>query len=259
MNHYISAIIVVLFVLIFCVVGCEFIPPEVITTEPVEKVAIANITAVDGSSLTGTATFTEAEMGVHAVIEIQNTTPGLHASHLHIGNCADVGPHWHPMGVPTGNIGIPVAEATLETPPIGIGEIGNIPVDENGTGVLEFTTPSGQLAEIRGTDILGKLILIHETGDTFRTHPHLHGSPMIHTDMKPRLHIPILWGQTEPVQATHLCTLAVLGQQVDLGTAHHLPGEAVSPHTHDLLELLLKCFLKPEQLVDPRIAFYYST
>ena len=34
---------------------------------------------------------------------------------------------------------------------------------------------------------------------------------------------------------------------------HHLPGQDVSPHTHDLLELLLKCFLKPEQLTNPAI------
>ncbi len=255
MNHYTSAIIVVLFVLISCVVGCEFISPEVITTEPIEKVAIANITAVDGSSLTGTATFTETEVGVHTVIEVYNATSGLHASHLHIGsNCADVGPHWHPMGVPTGTVGIPVAEARLDLPPIGIGEIGNIPVDENRTGVLEFTTPFWSIGGEPSTDILGKMILVHETGDTFRTHPHMHGSLMIHTDMNQGTHTHTV-GQTEPIQATHLCTLAVLGQQVDLGTAHHLPGEAVSPHTHDLLELLLKCFLKPEQLVDPRIAF----
>lgn len=255
MNHYASVIIVVLFVLISCVVGCEIIPPEVITTESVEKVAIANITAVDGSNLMGTATFTETEMGVHTVIEIHNATTGLHASHLHIGSdCADVGPHWHPMSVPAGTVGIPVAEARLDLPPIGIGEIGNIPVDENGTGVLEFTTPFWSIGGEPNNDILGKLILVHETGDTFRTHPHMHGSPMIHTDMNQGTHTYTV-GQTEPVKATHLCTLAVLGQQIDLGTAHHLPGEAVTPHSHDLLELLLKCFLKPEQLVDPRIAF----
>ena len=76
---------------------------------------------------------------------------------------------------------------------------------------------------------------------------------MTNTDTNQGTHIHTV-GQTEVLQATHACTLAVLGQQIDLATAHHLPGEAVSPHRHDLLELLLKCFLKPEQLVDPRIA-----
>ena len=41
--------------------------------------------------------------------------------------------------------GIPVVQATLDTPPIGVGEVGNISVSED------------------GTDILGKLIMIHET------------------------------------------------------------------------------------------------
>ncbi len=253
MNHYTSAIIVVLFVLISCVVGCEVIPTESITTEPVEKVAIANITAIDGSSLTGTATFTETDSGVHTIIEIHNATPGLHAAHLHIGsNCANVGPHWHPMGVPAGTVGIPVAEARLDMPPIGIGEIGNISVDQNGKGFLEFTTPFWSIGGEPNTDILSKMLLIHETGDTFMTHPH--ASPMDNPDTTPGAHIHTV-EQTESVHATHLCTLAVLGQQVDLETAHHLPGEAVSPHSHNLLELLLTCFLKPEQLIDPRIAF----
>ncbi len=257
MNQHIFFKIVILMLIFSCVVGCEIIPSEVITNESEEKTAIANITAVDGSSLTGTATFTETDMGVFTVIKIHNATPGLHASHLHIGsNCADVGPHWHPMDVPAGAVGVTIAEARLDVPPIGIGEIGNISVNENRIGVLEFTTPFWSIGGEPSTDILGKLILIHETGDTFRTHPHMDGSgsPMIHTDMHQGTHTHTV-GQTKPVLATHLCTLAVLGQQVGLGIVHHLPGEAVSPHSHDLLELLLKCFLKPEQLVDPRIAF----
>ena len=255
MNQHTSYMLVVLSTCVTCVVGCEFITPEVITTEPLEKVAIANITAIDGSSLTGTATFTETEMGVHTVIEIHNATPGLHASHLHIGsNCADVGPHWHPMNVPAGTVGISIAEASLDMPPIGIGEIGNIPIDENGTGALEFTTPFWSIGGEQSTDILGKLMLIHETGDTFRTHPHTHGAQIDNTDTNQGTHTHTV-RQMESGQAKHLCTLAVLGQQIDLETAHHLPGELVSPHSHDLLEILLTCFLRPEQLVDPQIAF----
>jgi Cu-Zn family superoxide dismutase len=239
-----------LFVLIITacfVIGCERIPTEVITTAPVNKVAVANISAIDKSSLTGTATFTETDNGVHVVIEVQHAVPGLHAAHLHIGSsCADVGQHWHPMDVPAGTAGVPVAEATLETPPIGIGEIGNISVDEDGTGVLEFTTPFWSVGGEPSTDILGKLILIHETGDTFQTNPHVGTGTHTHN-------IGQIQMETEMAQATHVCTLAVLGQQIDLDADHHLPGQAVSPHSHDLLELLLTCFVSAEQLVDPRI------
>ena len=78
--------------------GCEKIPTSVITAAPVDKVAVATITEVGGSGLTGTATFTEVDGGVHVVLEVQNAAPGLHALHLHTGSgCNDTGPHWHPM------------------------------------------------------------------------------------------------------------------------------------------------------------------
>ncbi len=241
----------VLIITAWFVIGCERIPTEVITTAPVHKVAVANISAIDGSSLIGTAMFTETDSGVHVVIEIQNATPGLHAAHLHIGSCADIGPHWHPINVPAGTAGVPVAKATLATPPIGVGEIGNIPVGENGTGVLEFTTPFWSVGGDLNTDILGKLILIHETGDTFQTNPHTH-STMSNTGIHSHT-IGQMQVGTEMAQVTHVCTLAVLGQQIDLDADHHLPGQAVSPHSHDLLEILLACFVSAEQLVDPGI------
>ena len=249
-RHYTSTIFAILIFIAGFIIGCERIPTEIVTAAPVNKVAVATISAIDGSSLTGTATFMETEGGVHVVIEIQHATPGLHATHLHIGSsCDDIGPHWHPMDVPAGTAGVSVAEATLDTPPIGIGEIGNIPVVEDGTGILEWTTPFWSIGGDPNTDILGKLILIHETGDTFQTNPHAHqtgGSTHTHTMGQ-------IQAGTEMTQATHVCTLAMLGQQIDLEADHHLPGQAVSPHSHDMLELLLTCFVSPEQLVDPRI------
>ena len=175
---FITLIVVTCFV-----TGCEKIPTEIITAEPVDKIAVATISEIDGSGITGTTTFTEVDGGVHVVIEVQNTTPGLHAMHLHIGSsCADAGPHWHPMGTPAGTPGIPVVQAALNTPPIGIGEVGNISVDEDGAGTIEFTTPFWSLGGDPNTDILGKLIMIHETGDTFLTNPHAHQTNM-QTDM----------------------------------------------------------------------------
>ena len=226
--------------------SCERIPTQIITTEPVEKVAVAVISEKDGSGLTGKATFAEMDGAVHVRIEIQNAVPGWHAAHLHIGTCADVGPHWHPMGIPAGTIGVPVAEATSDMPPIGVGEIGNIPASEDGTGVLEFTTPLWSLGGDPSTDILGKLMLIHETGDTFQTNPHVH-----HTGTGTHTHnIGQMQMEMEMVEATRFCTLVVLGQQIDLEMEHHLPGQTISPHSHDPLELLLSCFFTPEQLLD---------
>ena len=245
-----TCVLLSVLILIACfVIGCERIPTNAITTAPIDKIAVATISAIDGSSLTGTATFTETESGVHVVIEIKNAAPGLYAAHLHIGSgCDEVGPHWHPMDIPAGSVGVPVAEATLGTPPIGVGEIGNIPVGEDGSGVLEFTTPFWSIGGDPSTDILGKLILIHETGDTFQTNPHAGTGTHSHN-------IGQMQTGMEMTQATHVCTLAVLGQQIDLDVDHHLPGQVVSPHSHDLLEILLTCFVSAEHLADPAILF----
>ena len=174
--RYHTYIVLIAIIITTCLaVGCEKIPTQVITSEPVDKIAVATISEMNDSGLIGTATFTEMDGMVHVVIEIQNATFGLHAMHLHIGNsCTDAGPHWHPMEIPAGTPGIPVVQAILDTPPIGVGEVGNISVGEDGTGILEFKTPFWSLGGDPNTDILGKLIMIHETGDTFLTNPHAH-------------------------------------------------------------------------------------
>ena len=159
-------------------IACSDIPTRILTSVSVDKVAVAAISQIDGSGLTGTATFIEVDGGIHVIIEIQNATPGLHAMHLHTGSSTDAGPHWHPMGTPAGTPGIPVVQATLDVPPIGIGEVRNIVVGENGIGTIEFTTPLWSLGGDPNTDILGKLIMIHETGDTFLTNPHVHQTDM---------------------------------------------------------------------------------
>ena len=248
------AALITLIITACLVSSCERIPAQVITTEPVDKIAVAVISEKDGSGLTGKATFLETDGMVHVRIEIQNATQGLHAAHLHIGTCADVGPHWHPMGVPAGTVGVPVAEATPDMPPIGVGEIGNIPVGEDGTGVLEFSTPLWSLGVDPSTDILGKLMLIHETDDTFQTNPHAHHTaigmseiPTTHAGTGAHTHN---IGQMEIVEAIHTCTLAVLGQQIDLELEHHLPGQTINPHSHEPLELLLSCFFTADQLLD---------
>ena len=178
-KHHTCKIIITLIIATCLVTGCEKIPTQIITIEPTAKIAVATISEIKSSGLTGTATFTEMDGMVHVVIEVQNATPGLHALHLHIGSsCDDIGPHWHPIGIPAGIPGISIVQATLDTPPIGVGEVGNISVGEDGTGILEFKTALWSLGGDPNTDILGKLIMVHETGDTFLTNPHASHMPM---------------------------------------------------------------------------------
>ncbi len=198
--------------------GCEMIQ----TTLPMDgvsvKTAVATISGLDENSITGTATFMEMEGAIHAVIEVQNASPGLHAMHLHTGtSCLDVGLHWHPVGIPAGTVGVPVAEATQANPPIGRGEIGNVLVGETGTGRLEFTTPLWSLGGSPDTDILGKLILVHEVGDTFEAMPH---------------------GQHLPDNTS----------MVEMGaTEHHHHDAGTPPHSHDEMPLSAQGMEMPDK------------
>ena len=154
--------------------GCERIPTEVTMLVPAGKTAAATITEKLGtdSGITGTAVFMETEGTVHVRIEIQNAAPGLHAAHLYNGaDCTNAEGHWHPTHIPIGTIGVPIVEATPDMPPVGRGGIGNIHVGEDGMGTLEFTTALWSLGGDPSTDILGKLLMIHEKGDTFETPP----------------------------------------------------------------------------------------
>ena len=171
---YMYTVLITLIIATCILTSCEKIQTQVITATSVEKVAIAVISEIAESGLTGTATFREVDAGVHVVIQLQNAVHGNHAMHIHTGSdCAlDWGPHWHPTSIPPGVNSVPVVYATPDKPPIGVGEIGNIFVAKDGTGTLEFTTPFWSLGGSANTDILGKLILIHETGDTFISKSH---------------------------------------------------------------------------------------
>ena len=183
--------LLVVFSAILCnLLACDRVQKQTdhtVSPEVTLNQAVAVIHEINGSGLIGTATFTQMKGMVHVIIEIKSASEGLHASHLHDGDCAEIGPHWHPMSIPSGYSGVPVAEATLEVPPVGIGEIGNIPVDETGTGTLEFTTPFWTIGTGETNDILGKLIVIHEAGDSFLenlTHQQHGIMPMEHAEME---------------------------------------------------------------------------
>lgn len=200
------------------IAGCEKIPTQVIPPSPEGKTAMATITEKPGtdSGITGTAVFMESEGTLHVRIEIQGAAPGPHAAHLHNGaDCANAEGHWHPTHIPIGTIGVPIVEATPEMPPVGRGEIGNIQVGEDGTGTLEFTTSLWSLGGAPGTDILGKLVMIHEKGDTFET------PPVVDADIAPPVEetpVIVIPGLDEPIERVEV-------QQPVLVTKMAEPGD----------------------------------
>ncbi len=133
--------------------------------------AEAIIMPVGASGVTGKATFTEQNGEVSLHIEISNAAPGVHGMHLHgDGDChtGDQGTvgggHWNPTNSAHGKWG----SAAFHR-----GDIGNITIDANGKGVLDFKTNLWSLTDDKNTEkyIINKAILCHANADDFTTQP----------------------------------------------------------------------------------------
>lgn len=129
--------------------------------------AEAVIEARSDSKLTGKATFTEVAGGVLVEIEVQGTSPGWHAVHVHDkGDCSapdgsSAGGHFNPA---TKNHGSPHAAEHHA------GDLGNLYVDNDGTGhhvilMPELTVAAGDHS------VRGRAIIVHAGVDDLVSQP----------------------------------------------------------------------------------------
>ena len=130
--------------------------------------AKAAIEARSGSTLSGTATFTErAGGGVHLVVDVSGAPAGVHAVHLHEkGDCSapdasSAGGHFNPTGLPHAG---PTAEKHHA------GDFGNVTVGDDGKGHLELdssmlTLGAGEMS------LKGHAIIVHAKADDLVTQP----------------------------------------------------------------------------------------
>jgi Cu-Zn family superoxide dismutase len=135
-------------------------------TQP-DATAKATIEGRSGSSLTGEATFRQSPSGVIVRLQVNNAPPGMHGVHVHEkGDCSDIeaksaGPHFNPTNAPHGGPG----EA-----PHHAGDLGNLNVGADGTGVLEMTTSSLTIADGPNA-VAQRAIVVHEKTDDLQTQP----------------------------------------------------------------------------------------
>jgi Cu-Zn family superoxide dismutase len=131
-------------------------------------VAVAEIAPASGSQVTGIAVFEQDGEEITLIISIENASPGLHAVHIHEnGDCSapdaiSAGGHWNPTGVAHGEWG---------KGEFHLGDIGNITVGEDGTGILTLTTDLWEIGTGSPVDIVGKGIIVHAGEDDFTTQP----------------------------------------------------------------------------------------
>ena len=130
--------------------------------------AKATIEPKSGSTVTGTATFTEVPGGgVKVVVDVQKAPPGTHGLHIHEkGDCSDpeaksAGGHFNPTSM---NHAGPMDKEHHA------GDLGNIDVKADGTGHLEITSTMLTVAP-GANSVVGKAVVFHEKADDLKTQP----------------------------------------------------------------------------------------
>ncbi|MCB0488214.1 MAG: superoxide dismutase family protein [Cyclobacteriaceae bacterium] len=136
-------------------------------TEEVTASAVLN--SASGSSVTGTANFTQTgDMMVRMSLEVQGLTPGEHALHLHEkGDCSapdatSAGGHWNPGGMDHGKRGEGQYHA---------GDVINLTADENGNVSWSDEISGWTIGGDISTNILNHAVIIHDGQDDFMTQP----------------------------------------------------------------------------------------
>ena len=128
---------------------------------------IAQLQPTQGSTATGTVTFTQKGNRVGVEAKVSGLTPGRHGFHVHEkGDCSapdgmSAGGHFNPTGKPHGNPNLPDHHA---------GDMPTLVADASGNATLSsdvdvMTIGSG------ATDIVGKAVIVHKDPDDFTTQP----------------------------------------------------------------------------------------
>jgi len=137
-------------------------------SSPEVTTATAKIEPKNDSGVTGTATFRAYKDKVSLHVEIHNASPGEHAFHLHeIGDCSSpdgksAGGHWNPTATDHGRWG---------HEPYHLGDVGNIVVDDSGTGSYVLESEVWSIGTGEPGDVIGRAVIVHAGVDDFTSQP----------------------------------------------------------------------------------------
>ena len=119
----------------------------------------------------GSATLSEDRIGLRVELRVVGLPEGLHGVHVHtVGKCegpefTTAGAHFNPAGKVHG---------TLSTNGPHAGDLGNLEVKKDGTGLLSVTTPHLSLVPGASTNVAasgGLAIVVHAQADDEKTDP----------------------------------------------------------------------------------------
>jgi superoxide dismutase, Cu-Zn family len=130
----------------------------------------------DAGTVRGTATFTEANNEVTAVVTVTGSTAGLHGLHIHNGNNCNpttndagvvtpgggAGGHWNPLDAGHGD------------PASGghhLGDMGNLTVDSTGMGTLTIKSKEWRVNGGGADSVVGHALVFHAGQDDLVSQP----------------------------------------------------------------------------------------
>lgn len=137
--------------------------------------ATAVLSGAEGSAVTGTVDFEQAEGGVQVNAEISGLAPGEHGFHIHeTGDCSgegfqSAGGHFNPEGVEHGGPTSPVHHA---------GDLGNIEADDSGNASYSAKV-SGITLEEGPTSVVGRAVIVHQDADDLTSQPSGNAGPRV--------------------------------------------------------------------------------
>jgi superoxide dismutase, Cu-Zn family len=117
----------------------------------------------EGTEVEGEVKLEEMPDGVRVVIDMEKFPAGVKGAHIHeTADCSDIraksmGEHFNPQGH---EHGLPAAGTKH------MGDMGNITIDQDGKGHLEFLVKGATLKEGDKTSLIGRSVVIHESKDT---------------------------------------------------------------------------------------------
>lgn len=132
---------------------------------PVTK-AVAVLSPLGGSGVSGTVTFSKAEGGVKVSAKVAGLKPGAHGFHVHeFGDCSaadgtSAGGHFNPSAEP---------HAGPQDAQRHAGDMGNITAAGDGSASVEYTDARASLDG--ATSILGRGVIVHANPDDMKTQP----------------------------------------------------------------------------------------
>jgi len=138
--------------------------------------AKAMIEAKSGSTVAGTATFTElANGGVKVVVHLEQAPPGTHGFHIHEkGDCGDngnaSGGHFNPAGGTHGKFAAPGSHA---------GELPSLVADASGVARFSVDVHNISMTEGAVNNVIGRALVVHRDRDDFTTQPAGNSGPRI--------------------------------------------------------------------------------